>query len=73
MPNLRILTISSFSSIKEELKKYLPLLKIKEIVDHGDICHDETFYKQFLRNVSNKEGIWEIKAKELQLFRKFKP
>ena len=73
MPSLRILTISPLSSIKDELKKYLPLLNIREIVDHGDICHDLTFYKQFSRDFSSKEGIWEIKAKELQLFRKHKP
>ena len=73
MPNLRILTVSPLSSIKVQLQKYLPLLNIREIVEHGDICHDETFYKQFSRNFSNKEGIWEIKAKELQLFRKLEP
>ena len=73
MPSLRILTISPLSSIKDELKKYLPLLNIREIVDHGDICHDFTFYERFSRDFSSKEGIWEIKAKELQLFRKLKP
>ena len=73
MQNLRILTVSPLSSIKVQLQKYLPLLNIREIVNHGDICHDEAFYKQFSRNFSNKEGIWEIKAKELQLFRKLEP
>ena len=65
MPKLQILIGSPSLSIKEQLQYNSPRLVIH---DFGD---NEVEHQKFLEesiSASNKDGIWEIKAKPLKLF-----
>ena len=67
MPKLQTLIGSFLLHFKEQLQNDLPNLVIYNFgsnVDHQQFLNDFTSAE----NLSNKDGIWEIKAKPLKLF-----
>jgi hypothetical protein len=67
MPKLQILIVWSSLHVKEQLQNYLPNLVIYDL---GYKDHQQ-FIDNFSSagNLPDKDGIWEIKAKPLKLFR----
>ena len=67
MPKLQTLIGSGLAPVKEQLKEYLPNLVIFEFNDVHGHCE---FTHSSAENLSESDGIWEIRAKQLELFKK---
>ena len=67
MPKLQTLIGSGLAPVKEQLKEYLPNLVIFEFNDVHGHCE---FTHSSAENLSDSDGIWEIRAKQLDLFKK---
>ena len=67
MPKLKTLIGTGLAPVKEQLMGYLPNLVIYEFDNVHEHCQ---FTCSSAGNLSESDGIWEIKAKQLNLFKK---
>ena len=67
MPKLKTLIGTGLALVKEQLMGYLPNLVIYEFDNVHEHCE---FTRLSAGNLSDSDGIWEIKAKQLELFKK---
>ena len=67
MPKLKTLIGNGLVPVKEQLMGYLPNLVIYEFDNVHEHCE---FTRSSAGNLSDSDGIWEIKAKQLNLFKK---
>ena len=67
MPKLKTLIGTGLDPVKKQLKGYFPNLVIYEFDNVHEHCD---FTRSSARNLSESDGIWEIKAKQLKLFKK---
>ena len=67
MPKLKTLIGTGLAPVKEQLMGYLPNLVIYEFDNVHEHCE---FTCSSAGNLSESDGIWEIKAKQLNLFKK---
>ena len=67
MPKLKTLIGTGLALVKEQLMGYLPNLVIYEFDNVHEHCK---FTRSSAGNLSDSDGIWEIKAKQLELFKK---
>ena len=67
MPKLKTLIGTRLGPVEYQLKEYLPNLAIFEF-NNVDVMRD--FTHSSAENISESVGIWEIRAKLLELFKK---
>jgi hypothetical protein len=67
MPKLKTLIGTGLAPVKEQLEGYFPNLVIYEFDNVHEHCE---FTRSSAGNLSESDGIWEIKAKQLKLFKK---
>ena len=67
MTKLKTLIGTGLAPVKEQLMGYLPNLVIYEFDNVHEHCE---FTCSSAGNISDSDGIWEIKAKQLKLFKK---
>ena len=67
MPKLKTLIGTGLAPVKEQLMGYLPNLVIYQFDNVHEHCE---FTRSSAGNLSDSDGIWEIKAKQLELFKK---
>ena len=68
MPKLQTLIGTCLGPVEYQLKKCLPNLTIYESNREHDRC--DIMFRSSAENLSDSDGIWEIRAKQLELFKK---